>query len=150
MLATQPTIQVLALYQAYNYGMLYLFIASFPALWEGRYGMSTSMGSLNYLSIALGSLIGAQMCGPLTDRIQQRLKVRYRCGADAKALPEFRIPLMIPASIVTPCGILLYGWAAQGKVHWVVPNVSGLPCPHSLPLLTLVFRLALPCSPAGA
>jgi hypothetical protein len=65
LLATQPIIQVLALYQAYNYGMLYLFISSFPALWGGRYEMSTGTRSPNYLSLALSSLAGAQIAGPL-------------------------------------------------------------------------------------
>ncbi|KAJ9658301.1 hypothetical protein H2201_007860 [Coniosporium apollinis] len=124
MLATQPIIQLLALYQAYNFGMLYLFISSFPALWEGRYGMSTSLGSLNYFSLALGSLIGAQICGPLADRIHRRMRIRYGGAENAKAVPEFRIPLMIPAASVTPCGIFLYGWAAQARLHWIVPNIG--------------------------
>lgn len=129
MLATQPIIQIFALYQAYNFGMLYLLISSFPSLWEGRYGMATGIASLNYLSLALGSLIGAQICGPLTDAIHRRMKKRYGVADDAPGLPEFRIPLMIPASIVTPCGVFLYGWSAEAKLHWLVPNVSPLSSP---------------------
>lgn len=124
MLATQPIIQLFALYQAFNYGMLYLFISSFPTLWTQRYGMSASVGSLNYISLALGSLIGAQFCGPATDAIYRKLRVRYGFGEGSKGLPEFRIPLMIPAAIVTPIGVLLYGWSAQAKLYWIVPNVS--------------------------
>jgi hypothetical protein len=118
MLATQPIIQVLALYQAYNFGLLYLFLSSFPALWEGRYGMSTAVGSLNYLSLALGSLAGSQICGLCQDRIYRYL----RTGPSPS--PESRIPLMIPASLLTPLGIFLYGWSAQAKLHWLMPNIG--------------------------
>jgi hypothetical protein len=127
LLATQPIIQVLALYQAYNFSMLYLFISSFPALWVGRYGMSTGTGSPNYLSLALSSLAGAQIAGPLQDRIHRYLRKRSSGNSDANTsngLPEYRIPLMIPATFLTPCGIFIYGWSAQAKLHWIVPNVS--------------------------
>jgi hypothetical protein len=122
LLASQPIIQMLALYQAFNFGMLYLLISSFPSLWEGRYNMRAGMASLNYISLALGSLIGAQICGPLTDAIYRRLKSRYK----SPGLPEFRIPLMVPASFVSSCGIFLYGWSAEAKVHWLVPNASSV------------------------
>lgn len=153
LLGTQPIIQLLALYQAYNYGMLYLLISSYPTLWEGRYGMAKGVASLNYISLAVGSLIGAQVCGPLMDATHKRLKKRYGFAEDKPGLPEFRVPLMIPASVVSPCGIFLYAWAAEAKMCWIVPNVS-----HILqPLLCAridgelteftIHRLALPCLP---
>jgi hypothetical protein len=124
MLGTQPIIQVLALYQAFNFGTLYLLISSFPALWEGRYGMPRGDATLNYISLAVGSLIGVYICAPATDRVYAGLKRRYAIPEDERGLPEFRVPLMVPASIITPCGIFLYGWAAEGKLHFLVPNVS--------------------------
>ncbi|KAK0653280.1 Efflux pump vrtL [Lasiodiplodia hormozganensis] len=123
-LGTQPIVQMLALYQAYNYGTLYLLISSFPALWEGRYGMTKSIASLNYISLAVGSLIGAQLCGPLMDAIYRRLQQRSGRPVDEAGPPEFRIPMMIPASVISPCGIFLYAWAAQAKCHWLVPNIG--------------------------
>jgi hypothetical protein len=81
------------LYQAFNFGMLYLFIQSLPTLWRDRYGMSTGIEGLNYCSLALGLLVGAQVCGPLTDLIHKHLEKRYGYSDDSKGLPEFRIPL---------------------------------------------------------
>ncbi|KAI0124087.1 major facilitator superfamily transporter [Xylariales sp. AK1849] len=124
MLATQPIIQALALYQAFNYGMMYLVISSFPSLWEGSYGMPRGQASLNYLSLAVGSLIGVNICGPLTDRIYARLKQRNGIPTDQPGLPEFRIPLIIPAAIISPCGILLFSWTAQAKMHFLLPNLG--------------------------
>ncbi|GME41685.1 mfs multidrug transporter [Neofusicoccum parvum] len=124
LLGTQPIVQLLALYQAYNYGMLYLLISSFPTLWEGRYGMAKGVASLNYISLAVGSLIGSQICGPCMDAIHRRLKKKHNCADDEPGSPEFRIPMMIPAAIISPCGIFLYAWAAEARLHWIVPNIG--------------------------
>ena len=127
MLATQPIIQLFALYQAFNFGTLYLLISSFPSLFEGRYGLPRGDASLNYISLAVGSLIGVYICAPAMDAVYARLKRRYGLADDEPGRPEFRVPLMIPASFLIPCGILLYGWSAEAKLHWIVPNVSRLP-----------------------
>lgn len=124
MLGTQPIIQVLAVYQAFNFGTLYLLISGFPALWEGRYGMPRGDASLNYLSLAIGSLVGVNICGPATDAIYAALKRRRGIPEDEPGIPEFRMPLVVPVSIITPCAMFLYGWAAQEKMHFMVPNVS--------------------------
>lgn len=129
MLATQPIIQTLALYQAFNYGMMYLIISSFPDLWEKSYGMPKGQAALNYISIAAGSLVGVNICGPLTDWMYKRLKAKHGIPDEEPGKPEFRVPLMIPASIITPCGILLFSWTAQKQAHLLFPNVSTITQP---------------------
>ncbi|KAI1869855.1 uncharacterized protein JN550_005445 [Neoarthrinium moseri] len=124
MLATQPIIQALALYQAFNYGMMYLIISSFPSLWEGSYGMPKGQAALNYVSLAAGSLIGVNVSGLLTDPVYKKLKTRHGLLEDEPGVPEFRVPLMIPASIITPCGILLFSWSAQVRAHFILPNLG--------------------------
>jgi MFS family permease len=125
LLGTQPIIQLLALYQAFNFGMLYLVISSLPTLWEKRYGMSKSVASLNYLAL-IGSFVGAQLCGPIADRIHRHFRKNNGC-TNNNGLPEFRIPLMIPASVLNATGIFLFGWSAQARLHWIIPDVSS---PH--------------------
>jgi hypothetical protein len=124
LIGTQPIIQILALYQAFNFGMLYLIISSLPALFEGRYHMSKGVASLHYLSL-VGSMLGSQLCGPLTDRIYASMCKKYGFGK-GQGQPEFRMPLMIPASIINAGGIFLFGWAAEAKLHWIWPDVSFL------------------------
>lgn len=69
LLGTQPIIQVLALYMAYLYGLNYLTISTYQALWQDEYGQSVSIGSLNYISIGLGLVLGCQVAGPLNDKV---------------------------------------------------------------------------------
>jgi hypothetical protein len=123
MIGTQPIIQVLAVYQAFTLGVIYLLISGFPALWEVRYGFSKGEASLNYIALALGSLIGVNICGPATDAIYAYLKKLYGISVDQPGLPEFRVPLMLPAAVLSPCGIFLFAWSAEAKLHFLVPDV---------------------------
>ncbi|PSN70043.1 MFS general substrate transporter [Corynespora cassiicola Philippines] len=120
MLATQPIIIALACYMAYLYGLMYLMLSTFPMLWEIRYGQSAGIGSLHFIAMAAGFFIGTQTCAPLNDRIYRRLKARN----NGVGKPEFRVPLMVPAALLVPIGLFWYGWAAQARVHWIVPDIG--------------------------
>jgi hypothetical protein len=95
------------LYNAYNYGLLYLFISTFPKLWEDVYGESTGTGSLNFISVATGNLFASQICAPCNDAIYRVLKSRYGYAAEEDGVPEFRLPLMVIGGLITPIGLFL-------------------------------------------
>ena len=120
LLGTQPIVQYLAIYMAFLYGLIYLVLSTFPALWERRYGESIGIGGLNYISLGLGFFIGTQTCAPMNDRIYRRLKKRN----NNVGKPEFRVPLMFPGSCLVPIGLFIYGWSAQYRTHWIVPNIG--------------------------
>ena len=120
LIGTQTVVQIMGLYMAYIYGTLYLVLATFPALWEGRYHESTGIGTLNYISLGIGFFIGAYSCALLQDRVYSALKKRH----NGIGRPEFRIPLMVPGSLFMPIGLFWYGWSAQAHVHWIVPNLG--------------------------
>ena len=121
LLGTQPIIQILAIYLAYLYGVVYLVLTTLPTLWTVRYHESIGMAGLNYISLGIGYLVGTQSTARLNDRIYKYLKQR-----DGKVVgrPEFRLPLLIPGSILVPVGILWYGWSAQAYLHWIMPNIG--------------------------
>ncbi|KAF2109713.1 major facilitator superfamily transporter [Lophiotrema nucula] len=120
LLGTQPIVIVLACYMAYLYGLMYLMLSTFPMLWELRYHESTAVGSLNFISMGVGFFLGSQICAPLNDVIYRRLKKRN----NGIGKPEFRVPMMIPASFFVPVGLFWYGWSAQATVHWIMPNIG--------------------------
>ncbi|RAL11562.1 MFS transporter [Aspergillus homomorphus CBS 101889] len=127
LLLTQPIVQVLALYYGYLYGLVYLVLSTFSTLWTTQYHMSTSRGSLNYLAPCIGYLLGAQTCAIIADKVYKYLKRN----------PEFRLPLMIPASLLIPIGLLIYGWTAEAQTHWIFPDLG-----IALPLMgaTIIFQ----------
>jgi hypothetical protein len=76
LIATQPIIQALALYQAYIYGLTFIVYATFPTLWTGRYGQSMGTSGLHYIALSVGYALGTQLIAPLNDRVYHRLKQR--------------------------------------------------------------------------
>jgi len=120
LLGTQVIVQVLAIYMAYLYGLMYLVLSTFPGLWEGPYGESVGIGGLNYISLGVGFFIGTQVCAPCQDRIYRALKKRN----NGVGKPEFRVPLMIPGALLVPIGLFWYGWTAQAHTHWILPNIG--------------------------
>ncbi len=120
LLGTQIIVQVLALYMAYLYGLMYLVLSTFPTLWSNVYHESIGIGGLNYISLGCGFFLGTQICAPLQDRIYTALKARN--GGVGK--PEFRVPLMIPGAILVPVGLFWYGWTAEKQTHWILPNIG--------------------------
>ncbi|KAF1344878.1 major facilitator superfamily domain-containing protein [Delphinella strobiligena] len=120
MISTQPIVQVLAVYMAYVYGLMYLVLSTFPGLWTGEYGESVGIGGLNYISLGVGFFLGTQIGAPLNDGMYRRLKKKN--GGVGRS--EFRIPLMFPGSILMPVGLFWYGWSAEYKIHWIMPNIG--------------------------
>ncbi|KAJ1331730.1 MFS transporter DHA1 family multidrug resistance protein [Microdochium nivale] len=124
MLATQVIVQFMALYLMYLYGVIYIMLTSFPGLWSGPepvgYGMSVSIGGLNYISLGLGFWASAQVCAPAQDRIYAAMKRRNGGVGE----PEFRVLMMGPGAVLTPIGLLIYGWTAEYKTHWIGPNIG--------------------------
>jgi hypothetical protein len=120
LLFTQVIVQVLAVYMAYLYGLMYLVLSTFPALWTNKYHESVGTGGLNYISLGVGFFLGTQICAPCQDRIYRTLKKRN----NGIGKPEFRVPLMLPGAILAPAGLFLYGWTAQNKTHWIFPNIG--------------------------
>jgi MFS family permease len=121
MLFSQPIVQVLALYMAFSYGILYLGLSTFPNLYMKVYGESVGIAGLNYISLGLGFFIGAPLCGKSGDKIYRKLKAKDPRGLGK---PEYRMPIVIPFSLFVPVGLLVYGWSAQAKTHWIVPNIG--------------------------
>ena len=120
LLGTQPIVQALAVYMAYLYGIMYLVLSTFPVLWETRYHESIGIGGLNYIALGVGFFLGTQISAPINDRIYRRLKKK---NGDV-GRPEFRVPLMVPGSMLVPIGLFIYGWCSQYHTHWIGPNIG--------------------------
>lgn len=120
LLTTQPIVQVIALYMAYLFGLFYLLLSTFPQVWEGVYGESVGISGLNYISLGIGFVLGAQVNARVSDRIYRQLKVKR----NNTGVPEFRIPAMFVGSLFIPVGLFWYGWSVQARIHWVMPNIG--------------------------
>ncbi|KAL1629141.1 hypothetical protein SLS56_005584 [Neofusicoccum ribis] len=121
MLATQPIVQAMSLYAGYGYGLAFLLSATMPLVWEGRYGQPPSTASLNYLPSSIGVVVMSQVTPRLGNAVYGRLLAR---APDGQGRPEFRVPLLFLAGVLTPVGLLWYGWSVEARMHAVMPNVG--------------------------
>ncbi|PLB53357.1 MFS general substrate transporter [Aspergillus steynii IBT 23096] len=119
MFTTQPIVFCMAIYMAYLFGIAYLMFATFPMIWTGVYHESPGIGGLNYLSIAIGSIIGLFVNLKLVDRIYKILKARN----NDVGKPEFRMPSLLVGSVISTIGLFWYGWSI-GNTHWIMPNIG--------------------------
>ena len=79
LLGTQPIIWALGLYMAYLWGLNFLMISTYQALWRERYHQTSSIASLNYISISLGFTIGCEVAAPINDKVNPA----YSLASDA-------------------------------------------------------------------
>ncbi|PPQ92011.1 hypothetical protein CVT25_004868 [Psilocybe cyanescens] len=121
--AHEAIVQILGIYMAFVYGLFYLFLTTIPSIFNNIYHESSGIGGLNYLALGLGLFITSQVNGHYMDRIYGYLKNRN----DGVGEPEFRLPTLVPGSLLLPLGLLLSGWGAEHKLHWVVVDI-GLAC----------------------
>lgn len=119
MLLTSPIVFLLSVYTAVIFGYLYLFITTFPAVFQVQYGFTTGVSGLTYLGLGVGSLIGVVIVGATSDKLYQKLTAKNN-GVSA---PEFRLPPLMLTSPLVAVSFFAYGWSAEAKVHWVVPII---------------------------
>jgi hypothetical protein len=89
-------------------------------VFEDTYHFSKSNVGLAYLGIGIGMFSGLFFTGMLSDTIVKKLAAKN----NGVLKPEYRIPPMIPAAIIIPAGLFLYGWTAEYDVQYIAPIVG--------------------------
>lgn len=120
MLFLSPIVFLLSLYMAITYGYLYLLFTTLEIVFTSKYGFSQGSVGLAYLGIGVGSLIGVFIFGAVSDRLLKALQARNN-GA---IKPEFRLPIVIPGSVLLPIGLFWYGWSSDKQIHWIMPIIG--------------------------
>jgi hypothetical protein len=70
--------------------------------------------------MVVGYTVAAQGGARVTDKLWQHFKAK----AGGQTAPEYRVPLMVPGTVLIPAGLLWYGWAAQAHQHWAVVDAG--------------------------
>ncbi|KAJ8081862.1 hypothetical protein PM082_007708 [Marasmius tenuissimus] len=118
--AQEPILQLFGLYMAFVYGTFYVFVTTIPLTFRNAYHQSIGIASLHFLALGFGLSFGAFINSRIADPLYAYLKRRN--GGIGE--PEFRIPVLFPASFFMPTGLLLSGWASQKAVHWFASDVG--------------------------
>jgi multidrug resistance protein len=118
MLFLSPIVLALSIYMAVVYGYLYLLFTTLTLVFERDYGFSGGNVGLVFLGIGLGSLLGLLIFGMASDKIVKRM------SAKGEMKPEYRLPPLMPGSMVIPIGLFWYGWSAEAHIHWIMPIIG--------------------------
>ncbi|THH30522.1 hypothetical protein EUX98_g3665 [Antrodiella citrinella] len=116
----EPIIQLMGVYMAFIYGLMYLYLNTIPSIYQGVYHESTGIAGLHYLAFGIG-LTGASQ---LNARYMDKVYVYCRKRNGGVGRPEFRLPAMVPGTWILPIGLLLSGWTARASIHWIAPDIG--------------------------
>jgi MFS transporter, DHA1 family, multidrug resistance protein len=107
---------------SFIYGLLYLFLTAYPLVFQVKYHMSAGVGGLPFIAMVMGEIAaGAVVIA------RQPGYVRKLVANNNIPVPEWRLPEVIAGGIAFVGGLFWLGWSGYtGKVHWIVPTLSGL------------------------
>lgn len=120
MLTTEIILVLISMAMLLVYGLLYLMLTTFTVVFRESYQESVGIAGLNYVSLALGFSLGGQIGGRLLDKIYVYLRARN----GGKGIPEHKLPLSLAGGCALVFGLIIYGWGAEKRVHWIVPNIG--------------------------
>lgn len=121
MLYSRPIMALTSFFTAYLFGCYAILLTTYADIWTLQYHQSVSDSGLHYIAISVGSAGSSIVTGILTDLVWARLKARSKTNTST---PEFRVPLMIPGTILMPLGLLFYGISARNRLHWILTDVG--------------------------
>ncbi|KAE8152094.1 major facilitator superfamily domain-containing protein [Aspergillus avenaceus] len=123
LLSREPIVLLLSLYTAIVYGVLYMFFAAFPIVYQQVRGWPEGRGALPFLGIVIGILLAVLY----HDIIYSKYVKRALSVAPNRLPPEERLPESFFSSIALPIGLFWFAWTNSASVHWMAPTAAGIP-----------------------
>lgn len=102
MLVTEPIIFLLALYNAFVYGLLYLLFEAFPIAFQEVRGFGPVVSTLPFLAVLVGVLISGALQASYQPVFWKQLDKALQAGK--KNNPEARLPPMILGGVLFCAG----------------------------------------------
>ncbi|KAH8885383.1 MFS general substrate transporter [Thozetella sp. PMI_491] len=115
LLATEPILDLITVYQAFIYGILYLVFVSYPIAFREVRHWALGVSALPYLGMLVGVILGALTVVWYTKTRFMDL-VRRNGG---KVVPEQRLPVMICGGCLLPVGLFIFAWTSRPDIHWI-------------------------------
>lgn len=136
MLRREPIVLVSSIYMAILYGTLYMFFPAFPIVYKQLRGWNSGIGSLPFLGLTAGMLIGLVFV-ILDD------KYRYQKFGD-KRTPESRLPPAMVGAVALPIGLFCFAWTNSPSIHWAASVILCVPFAFgTVPVFISLFNYQL-------
>lgn len=117
MLVVELLVSLCSLYTAFNFSVLFTFLASFPLIYQTTYGFTPGQSGLVFFSIAVGCIVGATL-----SIIVDKYARTKQPGASGE--PEQQLWGAMLGSFAMPASLFWFAWTARSGVHWMVSIVA--------------------------
>ncbi|KAH6648043.1 major facilitator superfamily domain-containing protein [Truncatella angustata] len=136
-----PAILFAEIYTSLIYGIYYSFFEAFPLVYEDIYGLSPAESTLPFIACIAGCIVAAGCYHAYLHQIHiPALRKSAELSPEAQLIPG------LFASIAPPIGLLLFGWAANASVHWIVPTLGIVIYPAGVFVLMQCMFMYIPAS----
>lgn len=122
MLLKEPILDLVTLYMAVIYGILYLFFEAYPIAFQEQRGWNPGVGALPFLSITIGVILGGSII-VFTTKTRFTKKFHENNGV---VVPEERLIPMIIGGFLFPAGMFWFAWTSSPNITWVPQVLSGI------------------------
>lgn len=121
MLFSEPILFLMTIYNAFIYGLLYLFLTAVPLIFQTKYKFEPGIAELPYLSMFIGIIIGGLITVYFEGKFNENMTKN-----GGKPCPEMRLPSMMIGSFFYAGGLFWLTWAGAyaQNVHWIVPTLG--------------------------
>ncbi|KAJ5323216.1 MFS transporter [Penicillium atrosanguineum] len=119
LLSLEPIVLIASSYLAILYGILYMFFAAFPIVYEEGRGWDSGIGSLSFLGLVAGMMTGLIYC--LADDVWRYQKL---CK---NITPESRLPQAMSGAVALPIGMFAFAWTNYPSIHWSASIILSSP-----------------------
>jgi hypothetical protein len=127
MLFTEPIVASFAIYVAFNFAVLFGFLASIPLIFTSVYGFTHAQSGLPFIAIAIGCLLSIPTMS-LLDLVLYQKHYRRAKNENRKGIaPEYRLYGAMVGSVGLPISLFWFAWTSQKSVHWIVPIIGLVP-----------------------
>jgi DHA1 family multidrug resistance protein-like MFS transporter len=123
LLATEPILTFITIYQAFVYGILYLVLISYPIAFREVRGWPVGLSGLPYLGMIVGISIG---CGIVIYCMKTIFAKRIHKNK-GNVIPEDCLPLMIAGGCFIPIGLLIFAWTSKPSIPWAGMVMGSIP-----------------------
>jgi hypothetical protein len=122
MLVLEPVIILVTLYMSFVYGLIYLCFEAYPVSFQEDRGWNSGVGSLPFLAIILGVVIGV-----IFIVIFSKTRLTRIIKAKGHLPPEQRLLPMMVGGACFPIGLLWFAWTSDPNTLWVPQALAGIP-----------------------
>lgn len=117
-LVLSPTVALPAIGLAVILGIMFLMLSTMSTVYQQIYGWSTGASGLPYLGLGVGLFTGLAAYSFTADRAFKQK------SQSLDPLPEIRLAPISIASPLCAVGLIIYGWAFEKQLHWMLPIIG--------------------------